>query len=88
MEGIGRGRLFIGALKLLSLPPLRTDSDIAAMGKLGFDCEVSFSVSKNKYSPSPAFLICWQWVSLFLLCINQSLNSIYVCKPKKMVKMW
>ena len=55
-EGIVRGRLFIGALKLLALPQLRTDSSIADMETLGFAYEGSFSASKNKCSPSPAFL--------------------------------
>jgi hypothetical protein len=36
------------------------DSDIAAMEKLGFADESSFSASKNKFSPSLAFLITTQ----------------------------
>jgi len=37
-------------------PQLRTESGIAAMGKLGIVYGSSFSASKNKCSPSPFFL--------------------------------
>ena len=36
-------------------PKLRMDSDIASMKTLGLAGESSFSASKNKCSPSPAF---------------------------------
>ncbi len=38
-------------------PQMRTDSNIAAMRKLGIAYESSFSASKNKCSTSPVFLV-------------------------------
>jgi hypothetical protein len=61
-ERTGRGRLFFDAMHGSTVkgarndePQPRTASDIAAMGKLGFAAKSSFSASKNKCSPSPAF---------------------------------